>query len=90
MWVPAVGTVMSIAMVFPIAVASTNFHATAFKDVSEYGIICPHVLLFSAHYHTLFLVTLGLYSQYLQLLSSHSFQSLMNFISINAFTDSSV
>ena len=30
MWVPAIGTVMSIAMVFPIAVASTNFHSTAF------------------------------------------------------------
>jgi len=33
MWIPAIGTVMSIAMVFPIAVASTNFHATAFKDI---------------------------------------------------------
>lgn len=35
MWVPAIGTVMSIAMVFPIAVASTNFHSTAFKDISK-------------------------------------------------------
>jgi cytochrome c oxidase cbb3-type subunit 1 len=35
MWVPAVGTVMSIAMVFPIAVASTNFHSTAFQDISK-------------------------------------------------------
>ncbi len=35
MWIPAVGTVMSIAMIFPIAVASTNFHATAFKDVGK-------------------------------------------------------
>jgi cytochrome c oxidase cbb3-type subunit 1 len=35
MWIPAVGTVMSIAMVFPIAVASTNFHATAFKDIGK-------------------------------------------------------
>ena len=33
MWIPAIGTVMSIAMIFPIAVASTNFHATAFKDI---------------------------------------------------------
>lgn len=35
MWIPAIGTVMSIAMVFPIAVASTNFHATAFLDISK-------------------------------------------------------
>ena len=35
MWIPAIGTVMSIAMVFPIAVASTNFHATAFKDIGK-------------------------------------------------------
>jgi cytochrome c oxidase cbb3-type subunit 1 len=35
MWVPAIGTVMSIAMVFPIAVASTNFHSTAFQDISR-------------------------------------------------------
>ena len=35
MWIPAIGTVMSIAMVFPIAVASTNFHATAFKDMGK-------------------------------------------------------
>ena len=35
MWIPAVGTVMSIAMVFPIAVASTNFHATAFQDIGR-------------------------------------------------------
>jgi len=35
MWIPAIGTVMSIAMVFPIAVASTNFHATAFLDVGK-------------------------------------------------------
>jgi cytochrome c oxidase cbb3-type subunit 1 len=35
MWIPAIGTVMSIAMIFPIAVASTNFHATAFKDVGK-------------------------------------------------------
>jgi cytochrome c oxidase cbb3-type subunit 1 len=34
MWIPAIGTVMSIAMIFPIAVASTNFHATAFKDIN--------------------------------------------------------
>ena len=26
---------MSIAMIFPIAVASTNFHATAFKDIGK-------------------------------------------------------
>ena len=31
MWIPAIGTVMSIAMIFPIAVAPTNFHATAFR-----------------------------------------------------------
>lgn len=35
MWIPAIGTVMSIAMIFPIAVASTNFHATAFKDIGK-------------------------------------------------------
>ncbi len=35
MWIPAIGTVMSIAMIFPIAVASTNFHATAFKNVNK-------------------------------------------------------
>ncbi len=35
MWIPAIGTVMSIAMVFPIAVASTNFHSTAFSDLSK-------------------------------------------------------
>ena len=35
MWIPAIGTVMSIAMVFPIAVASTNFHATAFLDIGK-------------------------------------------------------
>jgi len=35
MWIPAVGTVMSIAMVFPIAVASTNFHSTAFMDIGK-------------------------------------------------------
>jgi len=35
MWIPAIGTVMSIAMVFPIAVASTNFHATAFQDIGK-------------------------------------------------------
>ena len=35
MWIPAIGTVMSIAMVFPIAVASTNFHATAFMDIGK-------------------------------------------------------
>jgi cytochrome c oxidase cbb3-type subunit 1 len=35
MWIPAIGTVMSIAMIFPIAVASTNFHATAFKDIDK-------------------------------------------------------
>ena len=35
MWIPAIGTVMSIAMVFPIAVASTNFHATAFLDLGK-------------------------------------------------------
>jgi cytochrome c oxidase cbb3-type subunit 1 len=35
MWIPAIGTVMSIAMIFPIAVASTNFHSTAFLDVSK-------------------------------------------------------
>ena len=42
MWIPAVGTVMSIAMVFPIAVASTNFHATAFLDIGKgLGAACP-------------------------------------------------
>ena len=35
MWIPAIGTVMSIAMIFPIAVASTNFHATAFQDINK-------------------------------------------------------
>ena len=35
MWIPAIGTVKSIAMVFPIAVASTNFHATAFQDIGK-------------------------------------------------------
>jgi len=35
MWIPAVGTVMSIAMIFPIAVASTNFHATAFQNIGK-------------------------------------------------------
>ena len=35
LWIPAIGTVMSIAMIFPIAVASTNFHATAFKDIAK-------------------------------------------------------
>jgi len=35
MWIPAIGTVMSIAMIFPIAVASTNFHSTAFLDISK-------------------------------------------------------
>lgn len=35
MWIPAIGTVMSIAMIFPIAVASTNFHATAFRDIGK-------------------------------------------------------
>ncbi|MEJ6621213.1 MAG: cbb3-type cytochrome c oxidase subunit I [Opitutae bacterium] len=35
MWIPAIGTVMSIAMIFPIAVASTNFHGTAFKDIGK-------------------------------------------------------
>ena len=35
MWIPAIGTVMSIAMVFPIAVASTNFHSTAFLDIGK-------------------------------------------------------
>jgi cytochrome c oxidase cbb3-type subunit I len=34
-WIPAIGTVMSIAMIFPIAVASTNFHATAFKNIGK-------------------------------------------------------
>ena len=35
MWIPAIGTVMSIAMIFPIAVASTNFHSTAFQDIGK-------------------------------------------------------
>lgn len=35
MWIPAIGTVMSIAMIFPIAVASTNFHGTAFQDIGK-------------------------------------------------------
>ena len=35
MWIPAIGTVMSIAMIFPIAVASTNFHSTAFEDIGK-------------------------------------------------------
>ena len=41
MWVPAIGTVMSIAMIFPIAVASTNFHATAFQDVGKVWNVLP-------------------------------------------------
>ncbi len=41
MWIPAIGTVMSIAMIFPIAVASTNFHATAFKSVDKVWNILP-------------------------------------------------
>ena len=40
MWIPAIGTVMSIAMIFPIAVASTNFHATAFRTSRKYGTSC--------------------------------------------------
>ena len=40
MWIPAIGTVMSIAMIFPIAVASTNFHATAIQGYrAKYGIV---------------------------------------------------
>ena len=35
MWIPAIGTVMSIAMIFPIAVASTNLHSTAFQDIGK-------------------------------------------------------
>ena len=41
MWIPAIGTVMSIAMIFPIAVASTNFHATAFQDISKVWNVLP-------------------------------------------------
>ena len=41
MWIPAIGTVMSIAMIFPIAVASTNFHGTAFQDASKVWNVLP-------------------------------------------------
>ena len=53
MWVPAIGTVMSIAMVFPIAVASTNFHSTAFQDISKVWNYIPRFVIFGTLSYTI-------------------------------------
>ena len=65
--VPAIGTVMSIAMVFPIAVASTNFHATAFLDIGKVWDSLPLRFVILEPFHIPSQVISALCFPYLQL-----------------------
>jgi cytochrome c oxidase cbb3-type subunit 1 len=79
MWIPAIGTVMSIAMIFPIAVASTNFHATAFRDIGKVWNNLPlRFVIFGTLSYTL--------SSYIGVIFSHpAVAKLTQFSIINEF-----
>ena len=80
---------MSIAMIFPIAVASTNFHATAFQDVGKFGMYYPLGLLFL---NVIIQISsyIGVIFPFPAVAKLTSSQSLMNFILIKGSMDSLV
>ena len=90
MWIPAIGTVMSIAMIFPIAVASTNFHATAFQDISKVWNVLPlRFVIFGTISYTLSSY-IGVIFSLPDVPKSPNFQSSTSFTSTSVYTVSSV